>query len=352
MKIKPSKKLGKLMWEVDARTEPRAAAALFQAARKLPAIRLKRILATTDFSESSMDGVHHAAWIAERFSASAALAHIVEPPSRFSGMEEVILAREDLEIMQLAEAQLNRLAIRESRKGPEMASCVRKGKPFHEIARLAGERGADLIVIATRGHTGLKRAWLGSTAERVVRHAPCPVLTVPARRQTARGKGILPIRLKRIVVPIDLSEFSLQALPYAVAFAQKFGAEVILLHVIEPEFPPPEVGRVRLEAPGRDEENVAEDYLKRLRQEVLDEDLRVRTTVRNGVPFQEITRAATSLGADLIVLTTHGHTGLKHVFLGSTAERVVRHADCPVLVVREKLRIGRGKRAARRRAGS
>ena len=77
---------------------------------------------------------------------------------------------------------------------------------------------------------------------------------------------------------------------------------------------------------------MAEDYLKRLRQEVLDEDLRVRTTVRNGVPFQEITRAATSLGADMIILTTHGYTGLKHVVLGSTAERVVRHADCPVLV--------------------
>jgi len=352
MKIKPSKKLGKLMREVDARTEPRAAAALFKAARKLPAIRLKKILVTTDFSESSMEGVHHAAWIAERFTASVLLAHVVETPSRFSGMEEVILALEDQEIMQLAEAQLNRLAIRESRKGSEMTSCVRKGKPFHELARLAGERGADLIVIATRGHTGLKRVWLGSTAERVVRHAPCPVLTVPARRPATRGKGVLPIRLKRIVVPIDLSEISVQALPYAAEFAQKFGAEIILLHVMEPQFPPPKVRPVRPEAIEHDEEGVAENYLKRLRQEVLDEDLRVRTTLRNGAPFHEITRAATSLGADMIILTTHGYTGLKHVALGSTAERVVRHADCPVLVVREMARGGGGKRSNRRQGRS
>lgn len=233
-----------------------------------------------------------------------------------------------------------------------MASCVRKGKPFYEIARLAGEHGADLIVIATRGHTGLKRVWLGSTAERVVRHAPCPVLTVPARRPAARGKGVLPIRLKRIVVPMDLSEFSVQALPYAAAFAQRFGAEIILLYVMELQFPPPEVGPVRPEAVDQDEEGVAENYLKRLRQEVLDEDLRVQTTVRNGVPFQEITRAATSLGADMIILTTHGYTGLKHVALGSTAERVVRHADCPVLVVREMARRGGGKRSTTRQGGS
>jgi nucleotide-binding universal stress UspA family protein len=66
--------------------------------------------------------------------------------------------------------------------------------------------------------------------------------------------------------------------------------------------------------------------------------------VRRGVPFQEIIQVATRFGAGLILLTTHGYTGFKHVLLRSTAERVVRHADCPVLVVRDKARVGRGNR--------
>lgn len=352
MKIKPAKKVTKVMQEVNVWKESSAAAALFKAARKLPAIRIQRILAPTDFSESARTGVRLANWLAERFAASVMVTHVVETPFRFSGLEEVILAREELETMRLAEAQLNRLATEGPRPGPETSACVRQGKAFQEIATLAGKCGADLIVIATRGQTGLKRVWLGSTAERVVRHAPCPVLTVPAGKPGARGKALARVRLKRIVVATDLSEFSVSALPYAAAFARQFDAEIILAHVVEPRFPPPEVGALPPQVVEQDESALAEECLQRLRQEVLDGDLQVRTLVRNGVPFQEITRLASSLDADLIILPTHGHTGLKHVLLGSTAERVVRHADCPVLVVRDNARIRRGNRSIRHRPRS
>lgn len=343
------KKLTKVIQEVDVQKEPGAAAALFKAARKLPAIRLKRILATTDFSEVAMDGVRLADWVAERFSAHVLLAHVVEPPSLLAELETVNLDWKERETLKLAETQLARIATRELRKGPAMATCVLHGKAFHEIVTLAGRRHMDLIVIATRGQTGWKRVWLGSTAERVVRHAPCPVLTVPPRKAGAHGQAVPPVRLKRIVVPVDFSEVSAQALPYAAAFGKAFDAEIILLHVWEPRFLPLDVGSLPLSADDREDDDLTEKYLKHLRYEVLDKDLRVRTVLRNGVPFREITRLATNLGADLIILTTHGHTGLKHVLLGSTAERVVRHADCPVLVVRGKSHPSPGKRFARRR---
>lgn len=349
MKIKPTKKLTKAMREVDVRKEPSAATALFKAARKLPAIRLKRILATTDFSEVALDGVRLADWVAERFSAHVLLAHVVEPPSLLAKLETVDLAWKERETLKLAETQLVHIATRELRKGPAMAACVRHGKAFHEIVTLAGQRHMDLIVIATRGQTGWTRVWLGSTAERVVRHAPCPVLTVPPRKAGAHGQAFPPVRLKRIVVPVDFSEVSVQALPYAAAFAQEFDAEIILLHVWEPRFLPPDVGSLPPSVDDREDDELTVKYLKHLRHEALDKNLRVRTLMRNGVPFQQITRVATSLDADLIILTTHGHTGLKHVFLGSTAERVVRDADCPVLVVRGKAHSGREKRLARRR---
>lgn len=340
------------MREVDVWKESSATAALFKAARKLPAIRLQRILAPTDFSESAQTGVRLANWLAERFAASIVLTHVVESPARVSRIAPFTLARENRAALKLAETQLNRLVTGGPRPRPESSACVRQGKAFQEIATLAGKCGADLIVIATRGQTGLKRVWLGSTAERVVRHAPCPVLTVPAKKPGARGKGLALVRLKRIVVATDLSEFSVSALPYAAAFARQFDAEIILVHVVEPRFPPPEVGALPPQVVEQDESALAEGYLQRLRQEVLDGDLQVRPLVRNGVPFQEITRLASSLDADLIILPTHGHTGLKHVLLGSTAERVVRHADCPVLVVRDNARIRRGNRSIRRRPRS
>ena len=340
------------MREVDVWKGSSAAAALFKAARRLPAIRLQRILVPTDFSESAQTGVQLANWLAERFAASILLTHVVESSVRVSWVAPFTLARENRAALKLAETQLNRLATGGPRPGPESSACIRQGKAFQEIATLAGKCGADLIVIATRGQTGLKRVWLGSTAERVVRHAPCPVLTVPAGKRGARGKALALVRLKRIVVATDLSEFLVSALPYAAAFAEKFDAEIILVHVVEPRFPPPEVGTLPPQVVEQDESALAEEYLQRLRQEVLDDDLQIRTLVRNGVPFQEITRLASSLNADLIILSTYGHTGLKHVLLGSTAERVVRHADCPVLVVRDNARVRRGKRSTRRRPRS
>jgi nucleotide-binding universal stress UspA family protein len=317
--------------ERNPRTESRAAASLFNTAQKLPALRLKKILATTDFSKISLVGVRYAVSLADKVDAGVALVHVIEPAPRFAGMESVVLAKDDADVIELAERELARLAEKESKKDLAVQSFVRHGKPFNEIAALARSREADLVVIATRGYTGLKNIWLGSTAEQVVRHAPCAVLTVPPQNAKAAA-----FQLKRIVVPIDFSETSAQALPYAAALAEQFGAEIILLHVIEWVAIPSELGSAPSAITEADKGSVAKD-LSRLRQEVLGEQVPGRTIVRAGAPFQEITRAAKEMGADMIILTTRGYTGLQNILLGSTAERVVRHAECPVLVVRKKV---------------
>ena len=180
--------------------------------------------------------MRYAVALAEKLGAAVALLHVIEPPSRMAGMESVLLAREDSEVTALARAQLKTLAERESKDDLRLTSCVRTGKPFHEITTAARERAADLIVIATHGYTGAKRVLLGSTAERVVRHAPCPVLTVPARTTPKRTGKMPPFKLKRILVPIDFSNLSKDALPWATFLAAQFSAELILLHVVE-KFP-------------------------------------------------------------------------------------------------------------------
>jgi nucleotide-binding universal stress UspA family protein len=348
MRITRSKKLEKIIPSVNARTEQRVAAALFQAARKLPAVRLKKILVTTDFSKFSMAGVRYAAWLAEKLGASLGLAHVVEPAPTFGGVEASALARNDLEVVELAERQISKLAHRLSKKGSLVRSFVRYGKAFNEIARLARAREVDVIIMATHGYTGLKRILLGSTTERVVRHAPCPVLTIPSRPKAElhRSPGM---RLRKIIVPIDFSQTSAQALPYAAALAETFTAEIILLHVIEPMSIPVDSGYMPPQIQPEDK-NVAQQHLLDLSREVFEDNVRVRVLVRKGLPFRETTEAAKSLDADMIVLTTHGYTGLAHVLLGSTAERVVRHADCAVLVVRELQGYSRSRRRSESRS--
>src|SRR4051812_38050953 len=142
------------------------------------------------------------------------------------------------------------------------------------------------------------------------------------------------VQIKSILVPLDFSEPSKSALNYAVQLAGQFGAKLFLLHVIEPVATPDfayyplmmENDKVIGKAKGALNQAVAKSGL----------DLKLvgKALVRNGLAFNEITQAAESLQVDLIVIATHGYTGLKHVLLGSTTERVVRHARCPVLVVR------------------
>ena len=142
-------------------------------------------------------------------------------------------------------------------------------------------------------------------------------------------------RIKRILVPVDFSEPSRKALHYAVYFAKQFNAEILLLHVVEPSPPPPDylaVNSSSLENSLREE---AAGRLSRWRGEIASQTP-VRTSVRSGNACLEIIRTADENNIDLIIMGTHGRMGLAHLFLGSTAERVVRQGPCPAMVVRER----------------
>ena len=144
-----------------------------------------------------------------------------------------------------------------------------------------------------------------------------------------------PFPIKNILVPVDFSDYSKQALQYAVPLAEKLGAVVTLLHVVEPRIYPENLV-LPLEAEDVNSRLMkdGQDMLESLRREELDADVTSVSMVTLGKPFQQIIDTAKSMHADLIIIATHGYTGLKHVLLGSTAERVVRHAPCPVLTVR------------------
>ncbi len=153
-----------------------------------------------------------------------------------------------------------------------------------------------------------------------------------AKKQTTSSAGGLQVR--RILVPIDFSDNAQKALRYAISLANRFGARITLLHVIKQVVYPTEMGIMMTN--GLFAATALRKRLAELAQKFVPESVRGKTLVRGGEPWDEIAAVARQTKADLIVCTTHGYTGLKHVVLGSTAERVVRHAPCPVLTVRSR----------------
>jgi nucleotide-binding universal stress UspA family protein len=145
------------------------------------------------------------------------------------------------------------------------------------------------------------------------------------------------IDLHRILAPTDFSKHSQNALVYAAAFAEKFGAELYLLHVVQDlgVFIPEAVGMTPVVAPPTEQfAAAAKVSLERALEETPLKNLTVHAEVREGSPFYEIVRFAKEKDIDLIIMGTHGRGGLAHLLLGSVAEKVVRKAPCPVLTVR------------------
>ena len=141
------------------------------------------------------------------------------------------------------------------------------------------------------------------------------------------------VQLRNILVPLDFSEVSLKSLRYAVLFAKQFGAKITLLHVVQAPIYTVDFSICPLLRP----EQLAgiEKQLECIRARQIPAELAVDVVVRESLVFEGILEMAGEIRADLIVTTTHGHTGLKHLMMGSTAENIVRRAPCPVFVVRE-----------------
>jgi nucleotide-binding universal stress UspA family protein len=139
--------------------------------------------------------------------------------------------------------------------------------------------------------------------------------------------------IKRIMVPTDFTDFSKRAMEYAKMIAKKLNADLLLVHVIEP-FTYSVTDTIQVVDHYAALKAIAEPLMESLEKKALKEKLKVSTAVLRGTPYLEIIKKARQSGADMIVMGTHGRTGVTHLLMGSVAERVVRMAHCPVLTVR------------------
>lgn len=146
--------------------------------------------------------------------------------------------------------------------------------------------------------------------------------------------------INKVLVPIDFSDYSKSSLKYAVNFAKHFKASLILVYVIEPIVYPPDfsMGQIAIPSPGLEMDKRAKEELDKLADQEIPEDLTVKKIIKTGKPFVEIIETAAEENADLIIIATHGHSGVEHILFGSTAEKVVRKAPCPVLTLREPVK--------------
>jgi nucleotide-binding universal stress UspA family protein len=163
--------------------------------------------------------------------------------------------------------------------------------------------------------------------------------TVAERIKTADTIELVPqiLSLKKILVPTDFSETSKKAVQYALRFAEQFGCDIALIYVVEPATPMAGAPLAVEVFTDEDEFSMAEKDLAELAAESqANSGHSVTSMVRVGHAPNEITKAARELDVDLIIISTHGYTSWRHLCIGSTSERVVRTAPCPVLVVREK----------------
>jgi nucleotide-binding universal stress UspA family protein len=295
-------------------------------------VAIRRILCPTDFSEFSTGALQQAIALGRRYRAEITCLHVIPtlmPPS----VGFALPPRSDPRARQAALEQLGRFVAPLRAAGFEPRLEVREASVAPSILELAESLPADLVVMGTHGLSGFERMMLGSVAEKVLRGAACPVLTVPRGALQARTGPAADF--ERILCPLDFADPSRRALRLALFLAADHASRVVLLNVVEglvddglrdwSRFTVPEYRKALLE-----------DARVRLHDALDPEErtgLEVEEVVASGKAYAEILRVAEDRSCDLIVMGTHG-SALGKALFGSTAQHVVRAASCPVLTVR------------------
>ncbi len=300
-------------------------------------MKLKKILATTDFSDLSRQAFPAAAALARRFGAELHVVHMLDavPPEVFFSAEGVQTYSPDVDMpLRVREALARLVADEPSFAGLDVKTHLLQGGDVQErLIRFQREHAIDLTLVSTHGRGGLQHFFLGSFAEKVVRLSSTPVLTY-RKREGATG-----FEPRRILVPYDFSEHSRATLDAVRFFAEAFHSAVRLQHVLEllpdlalipwEEIPAEEIESRRAGAPER-----GKAELQSIIAEAFAGMPDVDAVADFGTPFVDIVRGARDFDADLIIMATHGWTGIRHMLLGSVAEKVVRKAPCSVLTIR------------------
>ena len=281
--------------------------------------KYRKILVAFDGSESSKNALRQAFKLANEEKCWITVTSVVPPYEGdidLTGVKDII-------------ASLRRPcedALREAEKIAETERALIKtvceeGEVYERIVDLADAENCDIIVMGRRGRHHLERILVGSVTARVIGHSQRDVLVVPKDTQ---------VGWKKIVFATDGSKYSAVAIDKAIAFAQSYGGELIVVSVVDVP------AEFYAEAPKAAEDMIhkAKEYVAEVKKKALAAGVKAETYVGEAEAYEAITNLAKDRSANMIIIGSHGRTGLRRLLMGSVAEKVIGLAPCPVLVVK------------------
>jgi nucleotide-binding universal stress UspA family protein len=290
-----------------------------------PIAKLEKLLLTTDGSEFSEGAVREAIKLAKICSSKLFAVSVIETNPEFEALAPQIIEKEE----RGTRDRLENVKSMAAKEGVECEIIARHSElPFQAIIEEAEKNRINMIVMGRHGRTGLRRLLMGSVTAKVVGHSPCNVLVVPKAAE---------IRYQKLLVATDGSNYSMAAASEAIGIAKRCGAELLIISVVPSETASPfdivhtemQHGMISQKELREGEKNV-NDLLVIAKQE----GIKVEGLIIEGRPYEAIVETAREKGVDLIVMGSHGRTGMERLLMGSVTERVVGHADCAVLIVK------------------
>lgn len=292
-----------------------------------PIPRLEKLLLSTDGSEFSEGAIREAISMAKKCSSKLFAVSVVETNPEYETLAPQLVEKE----IDKAKSLLQSIKERASKEGVDCETVVRQGEDsFRYIVEEASKNSAEIIIMGRRGRTGLKRLVMGSVTAKVIGHASCDVLVVP---KDAR------VELKNILVATDGSRYSEKAAIKAIGIAKRSGSHLTVVSVVPSEsISPLDIvhSEMRRELIAEKEQKAAQCHIDGIRGLAEKEGVGIASLILEGRPYEAIVNTAEEKRIDLIVIGSHGKTGLEKLLMGSVAERVIVLSRCAVLVVKTK----------------
>jgi nucleotide-binding universal stress UspA family protein len=291
--------------------------------------KFKRIVVPTDFSDTADTAIKLAGRLADWYACEIDLVNVVDATVyAYAGYPFASLSRE---LMTGAEAALQKVKVDAGRG--TVSRYLLSGSPAAEIVGHSSRHNADLIVVGTHGHGAVARFFLGSVADRVLHEAKCPVIVTKEPKAKPKHVKKQAKPFTRILFPTDFSETAGRALKAAIAMTEDLDAELFVLHVVDDSLITTHVTEERKVIL----DDLRTHALKQMHDQLPPDLLQNFDTigaVKRGEPGKQIASYAETHACDLIVMGTHGRTGIERALIGSIADKVTRLAKCPVMLVR------------------
>jgi nucleotide-binding universal stress UspA family protein len=271
-----------------------------------PTARLEKLLLSADGSKYSEGAVKEAINLAKTCSSKLFAISVIEINPEFEALAPGLVEKTEKETRQYLESVKSKA----SKEGVDCEIIIHEGEePYKYIVDGASKNKVEMIIMGRRGRTGLKRLMMGSVTAKVIGHAPCKVLVVPEDAKLV---------LEKILVATDGSKYSEAASREAISIAKRSGGTLIDLSIAKKNENLPAAKK-------------SVDVVRKIAEK---EGIKVETVTPKGEPYEAIIKTAEQKKAGLIVVGSHGRTGIERLLMGSVTERVIGHAESPVLVIK------------------